>query len=233
MIVVDPGANSHVPKPLTSGDDQGHGHDPPQAAERDHRAHGHERHRVGDQVVEAEVQERRGGDPGQPLVGARDDPVLVEPVAEHGVERPPRATSGPPRPSPAGGRSRDRDPGGSACAKHGACGSAKAQGRRAGFGSTVPGRAGPPSMPLRFGAQAADIHDHDAYPAAPRPLASGDLRGLRRVARALRAAGGRRARPRARPVHLALRARPRAAAGLGAVPRPRPPRRPRARWPGC
>jgi hypothetical protein len=51
---------------------------PPRARRGDHGAHEHEGHRVGDQVAEADVQERRRDHAGEAVDVPRLDAVLVE-----------------------------------------------------------------------------------------------------------------------------------------------------------
>jgi hypothetical protein len=74
------------PEPADEADDRRDGGDAHEAAERDRRAHERERHGVGDEVPEARVQKRRGGDLGQRVDVARMDAVGVEVAARGGVD---------------------------------------------------------------------------------------------------------------------------------------------------
>ena len=85
MWTVPLAATSQVPSPLIRRHDHGHRDQPPRALQRDHEPHRHERDRVGEQVPEADVQERRGDHAVEPLDVARLDPVAVEPVVERHV----------------------------------------------------------------------------------------------------------------------------------------------------
>ena len=86
MCSVPAGATSQVPRPATTAMMTVDPDDPREAGERDRRAQDDERDRVADQVAEAGVQERRGGDADQAVAVVRLDAVLVEVAAERRVD---------------------------------------------------------------------------------------------------------------------------------------------------